>query len=876
MYFNLKEYIDISKLLNDKYSFYAHLEDSKKNLIKSDEIKKETLKEHTDLCKEYFEKLIKLKNIDEVFLNFETCYFKEISEAGKNIFRSLIINTIAMHDIGKINPYFQIRKMDNSQTKLLDEFNIVTTEHSIISAVLYIDYFAAKILELEKNDRDLILPFLFLNGYIISKHHGDLDSFYDFLKKFDEYEIGYKFIELFSNSYKDVYIKDFSLGKNQAIKICGYISKKITKISREEAVYLYTYERLLYSLLVACDFYATSEFMSGVKLNEFGEIGEIDEFYNVYKNTNVYKSIRKYAQEKYYKNNKDLLNEKDINVLRNEMFLDAEKELIKNNKEDIFFLEAPTGSGKSNVSINLSFKLFEENNKLRKIFYVYPFNTLVEQNLITLSEIFEKNQEILNKITVINSVTPIKVDRTQKERNSKEEEDYEYYAKALLNRQFLNYPLILTTHVSLFNTMFDASKESAFAFHQLANSVIVLDEIQSYKNIIWAEIISFLKGFARIFNMKIIIMSATLPNLNVLTNNDEGTAQLIKNRDKYFTNSLFKDRVKVSYELMEEEDNLNSLFKHVIDKIADNKKILIEFIKKESAYKFYRDLKKYVDENNNIRCQVELMTGDDNSIERQRILRNIKSENAKNESVILVATQVIEAGVDIDMDIGYKDISKLDSDEQFMGRINRSCKREGIVYFFNLDKTDGIYKDDVRVNKDLSLLDEKIRSILIKKNFEEYYLPVLNLIKEKYNNTFNESNLENFFKEDVSKLSFKAIEKRMELIGEDNWNMSVYLGRVINKEEGNVNITIDGKELWETYKKLLMNNYMDYAKKQVELSEVKSKMSYFIYQISKNDDLLYNDKVGDIYYIENGEKYYDGEKLDKDKFKKEIGMFVQI
>jgi CRISPR-associated endonuclease/helicase Cas3 len=53
-------------------------------------------------------------------------------------------------------------------------------------------------------------------------------------------------------------------------------------------------------------------------------------------------------------------------------------------------------------------------------------------------------------------------------------------------------------------------------------------------------------------------------------------------------------------------------------------------------------------------------------------------------------------------------------------------------------------------------------------------------------------------------------------------------------------------------------------------------MNYFIYQISKNNDLIYNDKIGEIYYIENGDKYFDGEKLDKDKFKKEIGMFIEI
>lgn len=863
MYFDEKYSINLDDLLSEKYIFYAHLNSNKK----------EKLKEHTELCKKYFNKLISSKRLDKIFFKFEEVYLKNVTEKGRVLFRELLVNTIVLHDIGKINPFFQIRKMENDRVEYSEEFCIIDSQHSIISSVLYIDYFMDRVLNLSKDDRVCIRPFLFFNAYIISKHHGNLDEFEKFLYCFDEDEIGFKVIGIFNNTYKNIYIKEFTLSEGKVKKACNYTKTYLKKLKEEEALYLYSYERLLYSLLVACDFYATTEFMNGVELNEFGEISEISEFYDVYKDTNVYKSIGKYAQEEYCKDKKDLKNEKNINILRNEMFLDAERELYKNKNEDIFFLEAPTGSGKSNVSMNLSFKLFQKNATLRKIFYVYPFNTLVEQNLNTLNETFGRNENVFNKIAVINSISPIKMDEESKKALDNED-NYDYYAKALLNRQFLNYPLILTTHVSLFNTMFNSSKESAFGFHQLANSVIVLDEIQSYKNIIWAEIISFLKVFAKVLNMKVIIMSATLPDLNILTNSKESTATLIKDRSKYFTNSLFKDRVKVSYELINEDDTLNGLFDHVINDSHKKKKILIEFIKKESAYNFYRSLKEYIDEKDSIKCSIELMTGDDNSIERQRILKNVKSEIAEKEGIILVATQVIEAGVDIDMDIGYKDISKLDSDEQFMGRINRSCKRSGVVYFFDLDKTDGIYKNDVRVNKELSLLDERMRDILVEKNFEDYYLPVLNLIKERFNNTFNDDNLEKFFKEDVGQLNFRKVEERMKLIEDNNWNMSIYLARVINKEEGNIKATIDGRQVWENYRKLLMDNSMEYAVKQVKLSEVKSNMNYFIYQISKNTDLIYNDKIGELYYVENGENYFDGEKLNKDKFQKEVGIFI--
>ena len=84
-------------------------------------------------------------------------------------------------------------------------------------------------------------------------------------------------------------------------------------------------------------------------------------------------------------------------------------------------------------------------------------------------------------------------------------------------------------------------KEDVFAFHQLCNSVIVLDEIQSYKNALWSEIITFLKGYAKLLNMKIIIMSATLPNLEALTDDKEDAVNLIPQKESYFKHPVFAE-----------------------------------------------------------------------------------------------------------------------------------------------------------------------------------------------------------------------------------------------------------------------------------------------------------------------------------------------
>lgn len=848
-------FTDISTLLKDKYEFYAHLRDDVK----------ETLYDHTSLCENYLKSIDRSKNLHGVFINIIKNLFGEISSQTQDLFLTMTVSTISFHDLGKINPNFQEAKMDNKiNLSYRDDFNKLSSQHSIISAVLYIDYFADSVLALDKKQRNILMPFLFLNSYVISKHHGNMDDFYDFLEGFyeDSSNKASEVIEIFQNKNEDELSYDFKLTATKAVKMIKFIKKHFfDELDSDKSLIIYTYERLLYSILVACDYYATTEFMNEVKTAYFGDIKEINEFYDIYKKTTVYNLIRDYEKHE-YEERSNFDKEKNINVLRNEMFLDAEKELDKNIDKDIFFLEAPTGSGKSNVSMNLSFKLMERDKNLSKIFYVYPYNTLVEQNIENIKKIFGEHKDVLNKITVINSISPIKMDFDLQQNNPEK-----YYQQALLDRQFLNYPFILTTHVSIFDTMFNCSKESIFGFHQFINSVIVLDEIQSYKNVIWTEIISFLKVYAKILNMKVIIMSATLPDLNVLTNSDLGTVNLIKNRDKYFGCHLFKNRVKISYDLLNKDANTEMLYEHVKKNCSLNKKILIEFIKKKSAYEFYNCLK----EDEDISSVIELMTGDDNSVERKRIINRIKDKDVEDKGMILVATQVIEAGVDIDMDIGYKDISKLDSDEQFMGRINRSCKNDGIVYFFNLDDMKSIYKEDLRANKKFSLLEQSMRDILLSKEFSNYYTLILQAIKDNYNDTQNEDiNLEKFL-EKAGKLDFAAIEKRMRLIDDDDWSMSIYLCSDLELEDGTV---ISGIDTWRDYKKLLTSNDLDYAEKVIKLSEITSKMNYFIYQIKKNDNFTYNDKVGSLYCIYDGNQYFKNGKLDKEKFITGIGDFI--
>lgn len=703
---------------------------------------------------------------------------------------------------------------------------------------------------------------MLVNAYVISRHHGNLSRFEEFL---EEFQPNRQLADIFScmnqGDFTEVYHGPFCKRDRHMMNMPWQNTRIYHSFLENQSSHagLYTYIRFLFSVLVSCDYYATSEYDNGIQMSAFGTI-ENTEFATQYEQSERVKQIRRLNPESCVDD------KKDINILRNRMFYEAEQTLLKNKDTNIAFIEAPTGAGKSNLAMNCSLKLLDKN--INKIFYVYPFNTLVEQNYDTLEKIYGQT-DIFKSIAVINSITPIPLNGTRKFwENLDIEENEKFYQKALLDRQFLNYPFILTTHVNLFQIMFGCEREAAISFYQLAGSVVVLDEIQSYKNVLWTEIMMFLQCYSRLLNMKIIIMSATLPKLDMLTGNHEKVVNLIENPEKYFQDARFKKRVALSYELLyqDKKTEMEELYAHVLGQSQKGRKILMEFITKTSAEMFYHMLAESGWED----LQVFCMTGDDNQIDRKRILREMDTAD-QDKAVILVATQVVEAGIDIDMDIGYKDISKLDSEEQFIGRINRNFKRKGVVYFFDMDNESGIYKEDYRVDTAYTLRKDEMKQLLADKNFGKYYDYILKGIRKYRNDRKNENGIEAFV-DKVKKLDFVWISQKMKLIdNNDDWKMSVYFARAITTDNGEI---IDGKQVWERYRELLSDMTMNYAKKQVLLSEVKSKMSYFIYQIKIDNSLDYNDRIGEFYLIEDAEQYFENGRLNTDKFYSQGNLFV--
>lgn len=830
---------------------------------KDNEIIYETLLAHTELTNKYFFKFWQSKNSDEIFDRFCDVFWQKenidnkLKNKAKDLLKEIIMTIPIFHDIGKVNPNFQLMKLKVNDFKENEAY--VNTHHSFLSSMFYMDY-CRKLVYDEKNEDEivnLLAEFILYNGYIIARHHSELGSLTEFTKliNLDDDTYFSKLKRIINN--EDIYSVKIDFIKSDIEDMFRNLNKvdkdaeKVGKRSIKQGVYLSIYIRWLYSLLVASDYYATSEFMNEADFSENTDLNDIDKWDSVYENTDLLKNIRQYQQERYPISNEELNTVTDINILRSEIFCEVEEKIKANTDENIFYLEAPTGSGKSNTAINASFKLMQHDKRLQKIFYIYPFNTLVEQNLETLEKVFADNEDIKQNIAVINSITPIKV--SEKDLSDNEEKDV--YQKALLDRQFLNYPMILSTHVSLFNIIFGNRQSDVLAFYQLANSVIVLDEIQSYKNKIWAEIICYLKELAKMFNIKIIIMSATLPDLDILSRFQAQAVDLLENSSRFFAVDCFKNRVKLNYDLLkvDKDSILDELKTHLKQYLKSDKKILIEFIKKKTAHDFWVDLQENEDFKD---VQIEYLSGDDSIAERKRILDKVKKAT---DTIILVSTQVIEAGVDIDMDIGYKNISKLDSEEQFLGRINRSCKKEGIAYFFEVDEASDIYKDDVRLSESIVLKDVNMQKILELKLFDEYYKKVLETTMGKYSYHFDE------FIKDISDLNYESISTHMKLIDDTQDMVQIYIIRTLCVD-GEI---LDGKQIWDSYVDLWENGRktMSYAEWKIELSRITSKMNNFIYQVSKHNLRIgkFYEQMGNITCLEDGDKYFI-----KDKFNREI------
>lgn len=793
---------EINQYLKNNGPYFAHIKDRHA----------ETLEQHSGLVMDYFAKLLETNNtfskIIKLYLNALGLGNKAVESMANHLFEQAIY----LHDLGKININFQISKMKNFN------WGSVGTEdshHSIYSSLMYLHIFYEKITDSEftRQEQRILIRLWVAFSYVMSRHHGYLSSLEHFEESLSSAIERAEKCPLLMGEYQG----ESHLIQNK-LKLMNLVNKGLMGIESQEsktALLFWLLTKDLYSYIVTCDFYATGHYMSGKPIKSFGHVENLSDFTKKFYSNPLVKSIKE--------KNSETFAQQPINRLRTKMFHEAEKSYLRQKDGEVYYLEAPTGCGKTITSINLAVQIMETTKDIRRVFYVFPFNTLVEQTANVLHGLFQEKH-----IAVINSIESIKID---------EAEDYN---KSYLDRIMLHYPIVVTSHVKFFGALVGVSRESHLMFSHFKNSVVIIDEIQSYNNMIWQEMIEIIHLVSNLYNIKFVIMSATLPKISELI--DAGGTMLLDDASTYYQNILFKNRTVPHFELLDRESfSLDVLCKEICEKINNGEeRILVEFIDKVTARLFFELLK---DKNPDEEYEIFELTGDDPNYYRQELIKRLQAQNQEKvfilSKVVVIATQVIEAGVDIDMFVGYKDVSIIDSEEQFAGRINRSClKKHAPLYFFNLFDEKMIYKNDVR--NSFSLKNKNAREWFCDKNYQIYFKEVMKKLKSE-KKRFNQNSIQLFY-DSIEKLDYIKVQKHLKLIDQDT--ITIFIPQKIKLND----LEINGESVWRAYIDLMENRALPYTEKQIKLSQMNRVFSYFTYSV-KYAPIEYHESLGDRVFL---------------------------
>ncbi len=551
------------------------------------------------------------------------------------------------HDIGKSSGYFQA--YISAPAEKMKSLKNRKSTHSLLGAVAA--YFLVQEL-LEREGRlselDDVLPFA--SFLACRKHHGNLADINS---------------EVIINGEDESLLKD-QLSSVDRIKFDALLRKignpftydwlaqklenltdksfdmeeEVKDFLRVKGLSAYFLVHLIYSLLLDSDKNEVAVTASGLKA--------ISELRNHHKLTPDI--VARY---------KDSLPKKDneINNLREKAFREVMQNGVDTN-EKIYSINLPTGLGKTITSFSFALKLRETVKKEKgynpRIIYSLPFLSIIDQNYSILKDILKENDALPPSTVLLKHHHLSDMNYRMKE-DSKDEEDFEYNASKILTESW-NSEIIVTTFVQLFQTLISNRNRGIMKFHRIPGSIVILDEVQSIPHKYWLlmhEIIDFISVQ---FNTYFIFVTATEP----LIFPREKIKPLVE-RNSYFKKL---NRVKLKPEIsnpltIEEFANLT-----ISEVWTNNKRFLFIFNTIGSAKDFYNRLKEYGIGKD------EMAFLSTHIIPKERLdrIKNIRNGNKR----IVVSTQLVEAGVDIDFDIVYRDFAPLDSINQAAGRCNRN------------------------------------------------------------------------------------------------------------------------------------------------------------------------------------------------------------
>lgn len=722
--------------------------------------------------------------------------FENLNIENNSFYASLSFLIGLCHDFAKCTSFFQ--------KHLFGIKNSEKAYHSFLSAIFGY-YVIKKYIKENEIKEELNYPII---GYIcIINHHGNLKDVYNTEKS--EFNKINQIPQYLDEQIKDIKsrnissLKEFYLKYNISIddfleeyeEIKSVIKKDLKIIYREKRIDNYFNVLILFSVLLDSD-----------KLDaSYTETYPRQEL-----NANL---VDLYKQEKFGQY-------EGINEIREEAYQELTSSLENidlNNK--IYSITLPTGSGKTmsafSFALKLRRKIKNEKNIIPRIIYTMPFLSIVDQNEEVLRKILNySNYDTSDILIKHNSTSELSyvvnkngTTKIQDDPTEKAELDVDK-AEMLLEGWYSE--IVITTFYQLAYTLISNKNKALRKFHNISNSIIIVDEAQSIPakyNQIFKTALDYL---SKKFNVWIIFMTATQPEI---FKESDGILPLITNEQKYF--DCFD---RVNYVFHHTPMTIDDFKEKIVDIIQENNKdIMIVLNTISSSTEIFEYIQGYFDEED-----IELYYLSGNIIPKEKLERIKKIKESNNRKVI-VTTQLIEAGVNIDVDIIYRDFAVMDSIIQTAGRCNRNDKKEkgtvNIIHLINENKREYssfIYDSTLlrlteELTKDYTEISEKDFNLKISK---KYYTEVNNRISHDASH-----NLEKI----ISTLKISNITHEFKLIEEDIEKIDVF-----------IEINDEATEIWDKYNEIYSDKNLKNYEKKLKLKKINRQFNNYVLSIPTN------------------------------------------
>lgn len=419
----------------------------------------------------------------------------------------------------------------------------------------------------------------------------------------------------------------------------------------------------------------------------------------------------------------------------------------------IYTLSLPTGAGKTISSMAWALEMAIRNHHDR-IIYVIPYTSIITQTAMVFREIFGEENILEHHSEVV------------VEQQTEDDKSDEQMSRLKFLTENWDAPIILTTNVQFFESLFASKPTKCRKVHGIANSVIVMDEVQALPEGFLSPILSAISTLSGAFHCSILCCSATQPVYDEdLNSPDDGSdyytpldtkGDLVPREAKYFAPF---DRV--DYHL--EPQTVTS--QELADRLAAEHSVLCVVNSRKDAGQVYRALRDLPKVNAD---EVIHLSRSMCSAHLRRAIETIKERMREGKPTKVISTQLIEAGVDLDFPCVWRAHSGLGSIIQAGGRCNREGKmeRRGQVFVFSLADGSRPFGNIARGCNATKMLLHKLSNKITDPTDPEVIAKYYRLFFKDIPD-FDTEGIEKDLTEDPEDINFESAAERFKLIDDE-------------------------------------------------------------------------------------------------------------